>query len=292
MPQGMRPSGYWGLDRPTGSYKGQSGLAGLGHQVYDGSVDRWKELIEREKRINWGQQQDAITGAGFNPNRASLENSNVLEQLADTINPVPISGLAGITKNFYRGIEKGTWDLAFEFPREMGSHGSVRKKIGEHFKSYYKDNSGELRHLKVDINPLETVDTKMGWNPWSTTEALKKKGWDKLSKKAQVKLERIRDNFVKEKSNIRYADEEESILVKWNKEYQDVLLDEGYDSISYPAVEGREAGERGSWESLILFMDPTRKGPYPSAVKDMQKRIHKQKELWNPSRVKKTYGSK
>ena len=176
-----------------------------------------------------------------------------LEKAFDTISPL---GLAGITKNMVRGIEKGTWDKAFEGPYEMGAHMTANRKIGKGFASKYKDK-GELRVIKdLEYNPLETVDTGAYWNPYTTFKALEQKGMDQLPTKQQARLRQIVKDWKKDKKWISSPEEEAERTIRHNKRFQQVLKDSGYDSLSYKAVEGEKLDPGGDWESIVLFDNP------------------------------------
>jgi len=176
-----------------------------------------------------------------------------LDKAFDTISPF---GLAGITRNMVRGIEKGTWDKAFEGPYELGAHMTANRKIGKGFASRYGDK-GELRVIQdLEYNPLETVDTGQYWTPYTTVKALEKKGMDKLALPHQARLRKIVREYKKSKKFISSMEDEQARTIKYNRMVQKVIKDAGYDSLSYKAIEGKKLDPGGDWESIILFDNP------------------------------------
>jgi hypothetical protein len=167
---------------------------------------------------------------------------------------------ANTPSNLYRAVEEGTEDMAFKYPRSMGSHVTVNNKIGKGIVEQYGEKGKVLSWKNTKLKPLDTVDNgKWDWNPFTTMEALKKKGLDKLSIKGQARLRKLERDYVKDKGQVTSGTNEELLTIDYNRRFQQVLRDEGYDSLRYKAIEGKRFDPEGDWTSYILFDNPTKK---------------------------------
>jgi len=165
----------------------------------------------------------------------------------------PLIPMAGIVKTLSRGFEAGTLAKPFKQPLEMGGHFAVDKAIANNFKLRYGDK-GELVTINRDINPLKVRDTGGEWTPAATAKVIDEV--DGISDYAKREILKIGNDYIVGKGKIRSVDDLERLQVEGNQKIQNVLRNEGYDSLIYDnAVEAEQKGAT-ILENVILFDNP------------------------------------
>lgn len=177
-----------------------------------------------------------------------------------------ISSVLGFTKGqkIFRGIEKGTEDLAYKFPREVGAHFIDNKETATKFSEYYKGGGEVLEKNSKVSKPFYTEEREraQAWFPNITAENILERGKSNLSSKSKTSIKSISDEYNSELGKLwdkvgddawKYAEEKDNLSILYNKKIVEILEEEGYDHISYPLnTEEAAKGMRGT-EAGIIF---------------------------------------
>lgn len=163
-------------------------------------------------------------------------------------------------QKIYRGIEKGTEDLAYVNPREVGAHYTTHKETGQKFANKYGDKGQLLEHTSKVNKPfyLEEMYPATWW-PHVTAQNILNRGKSKLSAAAKNEIDLISRQWLDDFANIETDNIDDYVAIKdelsgmYNRKIVDVLKQEGYDHISYPNVADEVAEGGKGLESAIIF---------------------------------------
>lgn len=176
---------------------------------------------------------------------------------------------AAFTKGqtIWRGVQKGTEDLAYLFPREVGAHFVADKDTAAKFAAHYKESGEVLERTSNVSKPFRTEESEQAatWWPHVTATNLLERGKSPLSAEGRVEIKEVRKAWLKDLENLNtkykghnadweaYADAKDALSIKYNQQIVQRLQKEGYDHISYPLNTEEVAKGAKGVEAGIIF---------------------------------------
>lgn len=136
----MADLSYWGMNKPSGEYKGRGGLPGLLSQ----RGDILKEQLSQPNADLNALTRQVMASPEMTPEEQRDSGMGLVEKAVDFMNPLPISGLGTII-----GSGAKSWSTqAVQKAKALMSKGASKQEVAAKT-GYYKDRAG---HWKSQIS--------------------------------------------------------------------------------------------------------------------------------------------
>ena len=151
----MADLSYWGMNKPSGEYKGREGLPGLLSQRYDVAKEQFSQ-----PNANLGElTRQVMAEPELTPEEQKELGMQGVEKTLDFMNPLPISGLGTII-----GQGAKSWSTqAVQKAKALMSKGLSKQEVAAKT-GYYKDRAGYWKSQISDagskVHPIWTQEFK------------------------------------------------------------------------------------------------------------------------------------